>query len=61
MQFKIAKGILNYLVATQHYDLKYIKSDKPLKLFGFSDWANDIDFQSVSGYMFRFPFCMNEF
>ena len=55
MHFKLGRSVLQYLIGTKHYDLKYVKSCKPLKLTGYSDsdWASDNDFQSISGFAFR--------
>ncbi|CAL4082175.1 unnamed protein product, partial [Meganyctiphanes norvegica] len=55
MHYKLGCGVLRYLKATQHYDLKYTKTDAPLTIYGYSDsdWASDLDFQSVSGYIFK--------
>ena len=55
MHLKLARGILHYLIPTKDYDLKYWRTNKPLQIEGDSDsdWASDIDFQSISGYTFR--------
>ena len=55
MHMQLARGVLKYLKGTQHYDLKYVKSDEPLTIYGYSDsdWASDNDYQSVSGYAFK--------
>ena len=55
MHLKLARGILHYLIPTKDYDLKYWRTNEPLKIEGCSDsdWASDIDFQSISGYTFR--------
>ena len=55
MHMNIARGVLKYLKGTQHYDLKYVKSDEPLTIYGYSDsdWASAPDCQSVSGYAFK--------
>ena len=55
MQYTIGLGVLQYLKGTKHYDLKYSKSKESLRIVGHSDsdWASDIDFQSISGYVFK--------
>ena len=55
MHMNIARGVLKYLKGTQHYDLKYVKSNEPLTIYGYSDsdWASANDYQSVSGYAFK--------
>ena len=55
MHFKLGRSVLQYLIGTKHYDLKYVKTREPLKITGYSDsdWASDNDFQSISGYAFR--------
>ena len=55
MHYKLGLGVLQYLKATKHYDLKYVKMNEPLRLFGMSDsdWASDLDFQSISGSVFK--------
>ena len=55
MHFKLGRTVLQYLIGTKHYDLKYVKSREPLKITGYSDsdWASDNDFQSISGFAFR--------
>ena len=51
----IARGVLKYLKGTLDFDLKYIKSDTKLAIYGYSDsdYAQDSDRQSVSGYVFK--------
>ena len=51
---KLARSVLQYLIGTKHYDLKYVRTADILKLIGYSDsdWASDIDFQSISGHVF---------
>ena len=53
MQYKIGLGILQYLKYTLHYELKYVRMEDPLQItiFSDSDWASDLDFQSISGYL----------
>ena len=51
----IALGVLNYLEYTKHHDLKYVRSDEPLQIVGYtdSDWARSKDYHSISGYCFK--------
>ncbi|CAL4063890.1 unnamed protein product, partial [Meganyctiphanes norvegica] len=51
----IAYGVLRYLRHTLHYDLKYTQSAKDLRIFGYSDsdHASDLDYKSISGYVFK--------
>lgn len=46
MHFKLGRGVLQNLNGTKHYDLKYVKASKPLRITGYSDsdWGSDIDF-----------------
>ena len=55
IHMQIARGVLKYLKGTLDYDLKYVKHDTDLKIYGYSDsdWASDSDRQSVSGYVFK--------
>ena len=55
MHMKIATGVLRYLKHTAHYDLKYVRSEEPLKIIGYSDsdFASDNDRRSFSGYGFK--------
>ena len=55
IHMNLARGVLGYLANTLHYDLKYVKADGTLKLYGYSDsdWASDNDRQSISGYAFK--------
>ncbi|CAL4153968.1 unnamed protein product, partial [Meganyctiphanes norvegica] len=50
----LARGVLRYLKYTMHYDLKYVKAND-LLITGYSDanFANDLDYKSVSGYAFK--------
>ena len=50
-----AKQVLRYLKGTKEQKLVFKKSKNPLKLEGFSDsdWGNDEDRKSISGYCFR--------
>ena len=50
-----AKQVLRYIKGTLNYELVFCKSDKPLKVSGYSDsdWAGSLsDRKSVSGYCF---------
>lgn len=52
-----AKRILRYLKGSKHLKLKFSKGDtSTLDLVGFvdSDWTNDSDRKSYSGYVFKF-------
>ena len=51
----LARSVLRYLKYTLDYDLKYVKTEGELRLYGYSDsdWASDNDRQSVSGYAFK--------
>ena len=55
IHLQIANGVLHYLKYTVEYDLKYVKSDEPLHLFGYtdSDFAQNPDCHSISGYCFK--------
>lgn len=51
-----AKRILRYLKCTKHYKLKFVKgtiTDIDLEGFVDSDWANDHDRKSYTGYVFK--------
>merc|ERR1712179_641314 len=51
---KLARSVLQYLNGTKHYDLKFVRTAEGLKLVGYSDsdWASDVDSQSISGHVF---------
>ena len=51
----LAKSVLRYIKGTINYNLKYVKTDKPLELIGFSDsdWGSSPDRHSISGYGFK--------
>ena len=55
MQMTIARGVLKYLKGTLHFDLKFVKSEEPLRLMGYSDsdFASGNDYHSVSGYGYK--------
>ena len=56
MQMTIARGVLKYLKGTRDFDLKFVKSQNPIQIYGYSDsdWASDCsDFMSISGYAFK--------
>ena len=55
IHMKIARGVLRYLKYSINYDLKYVKSKEPSKLYGFtdSDFAQSADSRSISGYCFK--------
>ena len=55
IHLQIANGVLHYLKYTVNYDLKYVKSNEPLRVFGYtdSDFAQSSDRQSISGYCFK--------
>ena len=55
MHLLIARRVLRYLKATVDYKLTYVKSKEPLRIVGHSDsdWAADVDYQSISGYVFK--------
>ena len=51
----LAKDLLNYIKYTKHYELKFVRGPNKLKIMGYtdSDWAQDNDFHSISGYLFK--------
>ena len=51
----LALGILRYLKYSLNYELSFNKSVNNLRLFGYadSDHASDLDFKSISGYVFK--------
>jgi hypothetical protein len=53
--FGIAKHVLKYLKGTKSYDLKFTKSNSPLKLVGHcdSDWGASEDRRSITGYCYQ--------
>ena len=56
LHMSIARNVLRYLKYTLEYDLKYVKTQGELQIFGYSDsdWASDTkDRHSVSGYAFK--------
>ena len=55
MHMQIARRVLRYLKATVTHKLNYVKSNEPSQIVGYSDsdWASDVDFQSISGYAFK--------
>ena len=54
IHYRLAINVLKYLSGSTQYDLKYVKGNS-LELFGFSDsdYANEMDSVSVSGYAFK--------
>ena len=52
---QIANDVLNYLKYTVNYDLKYVKSNDPLRIYGYtdSDYAQSEDCHSISGYCYK--------
>ena len=54
IHMKIAMGVLKYLKYTIHYELKYVKSNDNLHIYGYadSDFASSPDRKSISGYCF---------
>ena len=51
----LAKHVLKYLKGTKNYDLKFKKSESPLKLIGHcdSDWGSSSDRRSITGYCYQ--------
>ncbi|KAF2345088.1 Reverse transcriptase RNA-dependent DNA polymerase, partial [Trinorchestia longiramus] len=51
----LCKFVLKYLKGTILFGLKFVKSENPMQITGFSDsdWGGSYDHKSISGYVFK--------